>query len=85
MNSSERSPRRVARFRVRGRIGMAGGSREATVSIDRTTGVVEVRPLRSREVYTMRLCDLIDMMVERQLIAEARQVRELRKAKRRAA
>ena len=50
----------IATFKVRGRLGFAGGERVGTVSIDRESGKVTVRPKGSRTVYETSLNRLAD-------------------------
>lgn len=73
---------RRARFRVIGRLDRAGGVTTGTVTIDRATGILEVRPLRRRRVYQMPLAVVADMVVRTLVVAELRERRAAR-AKRR--
>jgi hypothetical protein len=47
----------VAKFRVVAQLDGAGGMKEGTVEIDRATGMMTVRPLRSRTAYEIPLKD----------------------------
>jgi hypothetical protein len=71
---------RVARFKVTGKLDGAGGMRKGTVIIEREAGLMHVRPLRRRRVYTMPLWMVADYVCQRILIAE---INERRAAKRR--
>jgi predicted nucleic acid-binding Zn ribbon protein len=53
----------------------------ATVTIDRSTHVVSVRPLRSRRTYDLPLSDVAEMVAQRIIIAEAREKRLAKKRK----
>jgi hypothetical protein len=48
----------TARFPVTGTLDGAGGRRRGTVTIDRETGDVVVRPLRSHRTYMMPLASV---------------------------
>lgn len=45
----------IARFRVCAQLDSAGGLQEGTVTIDRESGLVEIRPLRGRRIYRTTL------------------------------
>jgi hypothetical protein len=53
----------VARFRTAARLELASQITEATVTIDRESGVVSVRPLRRRRAYIMPLSDVAAWIV----------------------
>lgn len=72
----------VAKFTVNATLDSAGGKKKGTVSIDRDTNIVTVRPLRSHSVYTAKLEDLADMIVKKALAAGFEQVFEPKKARR---
>jgi len=77
---------RTARFKVMGALDGAGGARAGTVVIDRDSGLVHVRPLRRRRVYTMPLSMVADMICKRIILNEAyekRAARAKKKGKRR--
>lgn len=77
---------RTAHFKVIGRLDHAARVQEGTLSIDRDSGVVTVRPKRRRKVYLCTLDKLADMIVQRNIIAErlekARQKAAARRARR---
>jgi hypothetical protein len=67
---------RNAKFEVMGRLGNAGGRlSRGTVTIDRDTGAMSVRRLRSRRVFLTTLDALADYVVERELMKDAREKR----------
>ena len=70
--------KRKAKFRVMGMFEMACRPQEATVSIDRDTGVVEIRPLRRRKIYLTTLAAMASVAVRREI---QREVQEKKKAK----
>lgn len=72
----------VAKFTVNAQLDSAGGKKKGTVSIDRETGIVTVRPLRSHAVYTAKLDDLADMIVKKALTAGFDQIFTPKKARR---
>ena len=72
---------RIARFRVSGRLDRASVASEGTVSIDRATGIVEVRPLRRRKTYQMPLAEVARWIVEVNVRAEVAE-KKARKRKR---
>ena len=55
----------TASFKVRGRLGFAGGEREGTVYINRDTGAVTVRPKGSRTTYEMPLSQVANFVCEK--------------------
>jgi hypothetical protein len=67
--------RRVSRFRVLGRLDMAGGAIPGTVEVDRDAGTLGVRPLRRRRVYSLPLSVVATMVCQAIVNAEARQKR----------
>lgn len=67
--------RRVSRFRVLGRLDMAGGAIPGTVEVDRDAGTMGVRPLRRRRVYSLPLSVVATMVCQAIVNAEARQKR----------
>lgn len=72
-----------SRYRVMGRLDGAGGVRVGTVTIDRTTGILEVRPLRRRRVFSMPLSTVADMVCRAIVVAEVREKRAAKRAQRR--
>ena len=74
---------RLARFRVVGRIDMASRTGAATVTVDRATGIVEVRLLRRRRTYQMPLADVARWVVDVNVRAEIRERKARKKAARR--
>lgn len=73
----------LARFRVYGKLGKAGGRASAGfMVVDRANNLVTVNRLRSREKYVGYLDQLAEIMVERQIKAEVARKRAERKAKR---
>lgn len=71
----------LARFRVMGALDGAGGARSGTVVIDRAAGLLHVRPLRSRRVYTMPLSMVADMVCKRIIMNEMYEKRASRAKK----
>lgn len=69
-----------SRFDVIGRLDKAGGVTRGTVIIDRTTGILEVRPLRRRKTYQMPLSVVADMVCRTILVADLRE-KQARKRK----
>lgn len=67
------------KFKVYGEF---NGKREATVSIDRGSNLVSVRPLHFRKTYEMRLEDLAELVIWRCVKAEALEKRAAKKRKR---
>lgn len=72
----------VARFRTGGRLEMASRYTSATVTVDREAGLVHVRPLRRRRVYTMPLSAVAEWIVRRTILAELAEKRRARRARR---
>lgn len=73
-----------AHFRVVGRLDNAARVVAGTVTIDRSTGLFAVRPLRRRRVYELPLSTVADMVCARMLRAEAFAQRLARAEKRKA-
>lgn len=69
----------TARFRV---VGKFDGASEATVVINRSSGVVSVRPLRRRRTYELPLADVAERIVWRIVTAEAAEKRKRKGARR---
>lgn len=63
---------RKARARVVGRFDRAFPT-EATVEIDRTAGLITVRPLRKRRSYTLPLASAAEFVVHTVIRAEVRE------------
>lgn len=57
----------VAKFRVYATLDSAGSMRKGTFEIDRATGVVTVRPYRSRLVYEVLLNNLATTVCKQSL------------------
>ena len=55
----------TARFKVKGRLDGAGGTHEGTLTIDRETGCITVRPLGCRQTYSMFIGDVATMICQR--------------------
>lgn len=72
---------RLARFKVFGRLDGAGGAKAGTILIDRAAGLLHVRPLRRRRVYTMPLSMVADMVCQRILMNEVAEKRASRAKK----
>lgn len=51
-----------ARFLIKGRV---GGAPSGSMEIDRDRGLATVRPLRSRQTYTLTLVELANIVVDR--------------------
>lgn len=62
-----------AKFPVHGRLDMAAKIVKGTVTIDRLSGIFEVRPHRRRRVYRLPLSAVADIVVERIIHAEERE------------
>ncbi len=75
--------RRFVHFRVSGRFDLASRQQLGTMSIDRRSGMVTVRPLRRRRVYAATLSALAELVVRSQIVAEVRARRQERQARRR--
>lgn len=52
---------------------------KGTVTIDRDNGLITIRPLRSRKVYTVTLNEAITMLVQRAIKQEVAENRKPRK------
>lgn len=74
----------TAKFTVTAQLDSAGGKKKGTVSIDRETGVITVRPHRSHAVYYAKLEDIADAIVKKVLTAGFAEVFAPKKAARRA-
>lgn len=72
-----------SRYRVMGRLDGAGGARVGTVTIDRHTGIFEVRPLRRRRTFSMPLSTVADMVCRAIIFSEMHERRAAKKARRR--
>lgn len=72
---------RRAKFRVVGRFDSATRVQYGTVTIDRGSNVVEVRPLRRRRTWLFTLDDLVDAAVRRLIAAEVREQKAKRRKK----
>jgi hypothetical protein len=66
----------VSKFRVLGKLDSAGRTTAGTVSIDRATGMIEVRPLRRRRTYTMLLSDVATLVCQRVIQHEVAKTRK---------
>jgi len=71
----------ISRFRTRGTFDVGGGTQDATVEIDRTTGIVSVRPLRRHRKYSLPLAAVAAFICSVTLRAEAREKLAAKKAK----
>jgi hypothetical protein len=60
----------TATFRIKGKLEKAGSAQEGTLTIDRATGVVSVRPLRSREAYSVPLDTVAEWVVRHCIFAK---------------
>lgn len=69
----------IARFRVSGRF---NGTTAATVTVNRDTGLVTVRPLRRRRAYELPLAWAAEAVMWQVLKAEAAEKRAARKVRR---
>ncbi len=69
----------TARFPVVAALDGAGGKKEGTVSIDRETNTLSVRPKRSRRTYDMSL-EAIATIVCRHVLMSEEQERRAKKA-----
>jgi hypothetical protein len=68
----------VAKFRVVGQLDGAGGMKEGTVEIDRATGMMTVRPLRSRTAYELPLKDVATWLCRQHMFAVVREEKKAR-------
>ena len=67
--AAETTHRSRARFRVLAQI-ERGGRRPATITIDRRSGLLSVRPLRSRREYVLPLSTVAEIVAAKVLKAE---------------
>ena len=74
---------RKAKFRVFGRFD--GRAKEATVTIDRLTNLIAVRPLHRRRTYELPLAAIAQMIVYKVVVAELAEKKHRRKNVRRGA
>jgi hypothetical protein len=72
----------VARFKVCAKMSMASRPSYATVTIDRGANLFSVRELRRRRVYTLPLDAVAGMVVRSMIVAEVREKRIAKKARR---
>ena len=75
--------KRACHFRVSGRLDMASRPTFGTVTVERSTGLFSVRPLRRRRLYTLPLSTVAEMVVRTLIAAEVREKRAAKKAGRR--
>lgn len=73
----------VARFRVCGRLDMASRPSYGTLTIERASGVVAVRPLRRRRLYVTTLDAIAEWIVRSTIAAEVREKKAAKRARRR--
>lgn len=73
---------RRARFQIVARLEHASVATSGTVTIDRATGVVEIRPHRRRRVYLTTLAALASYAVRAELRAEEAERRKNRRRRR---
>lgn len=71
---------RKTRFRVIGRFVLASRPQTATVVIDRDAGLMTVRPLRHRKIYTLPLATVAEWMVRHLIRLEVIEKRRAKKA-----
>ena len=71
----------TARFRISGRLD-TGRLQEGTVSIDRNTMVLTVRPLRRRRGYSLPLGTVAEIIVSKCIKAEVAAKRAAKKLRR---
>jgi len=71
---------RLARFRVTALMEFASQLQTATVTVDRASGVVSVRPLRRRRLYTLPLSVIASWLVRSTIRAEQAEKRASRRA-----
>lgn len=69
----------LARFRISALLENASRPQEATVTIDRASGLFTVRPLRKRTVYTLPLADVASFAVRRIIAVEVAKKRAAKK------
>lgn len=72
-----------AAFVVAGRFVLASKTTTATVTVDRETGVVAVRPKRSRRVFVLPLANIAEWIVREELLRDAQKAHALRLQQRR--
>jgi hypothetical protein len=70
---------------VFGRFDSAGSPQEATVTVDRDTKVLKVRPLRRRRSYDLDLAAVAAIVCRLVIAHEVREKKAARKARRRKA
>jgi hypothetical protein len=70
---------RLARFKIYGRF---NGASAATVTIDRSTDIVTVRPLRRRKTYEMTLGGIAEMIIYKVIQQEIREKNKDKKKRR---
>lgn len=71
------------RFRVMAPLEMASRLQAGTVTIDRVTGFVEVRPLRKRRVYMTTLAQIASWVVRTTIRMELAEKKKLKKRRKR--
>lgn len=71
------------RFHVIGTFDRAGGVTHGSVVVDRATGIFEARARRRRRVYAMPLSTVADMVCRTIILAELREKRAAKRARRR--
>lgn len=74
----------VARFPVQERFDMASSWQRGTVTVDRAARLFSVRVLRKRRVYTLPLDAVAQLVVRTIIVAEVREKRNEKAAKRKA-
>lgn len=70
---------KTAWFKLEGRY---DGTQGATVAIDRETMLVSVRPTRRKRVYTLRLEDIAHTVIGRVVMAELKEKKKAKMARR---
>jgi hypothetical protein len=73
----------TAHFEVLATLDRAGAAVKGTVSIDRETGMISVRPRGSRRTYDMPLSTVATLICKAIIIDDVKQKKIARKAKRR--
>ncbi len=71
-----------ARFRVLGRLDRASALTEGTVTIERETGIITVRPLRKRRTYSLTLGEVATWICQTIIRAEVAEKRARKRARR---
>ncbi len=71
----------IAKFKVFSGGGKYNGACEATVTIDRSSNLVQVRPKRRRKQYVMRLEDLAETIIWNCIKAELLEKKKAKKAR----